>query len=251
MKRRWYNIFREDGKAVVLAMDHAEVIDVSKDLENPGEIITKAVNSGADALLTTFGVAQHFQKEIGRIGLILRIDGGTTEKNPTGRVFDKATKMFNVEDAIRLGADGVMCMGFTGVEDEYISLKNIASTAAECQKWGLAFGVEMIPGGFYDTKQWTIENVEFASRVGAEYGADFIKAPFIGDAKSYKKVVDNCYKPILVLGGGESKTEEELLAMVKEAMEAGCSGVIIGRNIWKNKEMEEMIRSIVRIVHNR
>ncbi|HHY78879.1 MAG TPA: hypothetical protein GX516_00620 [Thermoanaerobacter sp.] len=250
MKRRLYNIFREDGKAVVLAMDHAEVIDVSKDLENPGEIITKAVNSGVDALLTTFGVAQHFQKEIGRAGLILRIDGGTTEKNPTGRVFDKATKMFNVEDAIRLGADGVMCMGFTGVEDEHISLKNIASTAAECQKWGLAFGVEMIPGGFYDTKQWMIENIEFASRVGAEYGADFIKAPFIGDAKSYKKVIDNCYKPILVLGGGESKTEEELLAMVKEAMEAGCSGVIIGRNIWKNKEMEEMIRSIVRIVHN-
>jgi class I fructose-bisphosphate aldolase len=61
-------------------MDHAEVMNVSKNLENPGEIITKAVNSGVDALLTTFDVAQHFQKEIGRVGHILRIDGGTTKK---------------------------------------------------------------------------------------------------------------------------------------------------------------------------
>jgi hypothetical protein len=29
--------------------------------------------------------------------------------------------MFNVEDAIRLGTDGIMCMGFTGIEDEHIS----------------------------------------------------------------------------------------------------------------------------------
>lgn len=41
MKRRLNNIFKSDGRAVVLAMDHGNGMSVLPELNNPGEIIKK------------------------------------------------------------------------------------------------------------------------------------------------------------------------------------------------------------------
>ncbi len=250
MKRRWNNIFKKDNRSFVLAMDHAELMDVSQHgLQNPAHVISEALNGGADAILTTYGVAQNFQKEIGNAGLILRVDGGTTQAHPSGYIMDKVKQIFTVEDAVRVGADGVMCMGFTGLEDEDKMIQNIAHIASECDKWGLVFGAEMIPGGFIKDDLKTIENIKFANRLGAELGADFIKSPYIGENGAFKEVIDNCYKPVMVLGGGNSRTDEEVLTLVREAMDCGTSGVVIGRNIWKHKAIKNICSAIAMIIH--
>jgi DhnA family fructose-bisphosphate aldolase class Ia len=86
--------------------------------------------------------------------------------------------------------------------------------------------------------------------LGAEYGADFIKSPYKGDPVSFrKKVVDSCYKPIVALGGGANKSDSELLQMVRDAIDSGCKGVAIGRNIWKHKKIERLCRAISLIIH--
>lgn len=250
MKRRWHNIFKEDNRSFVLAMDHGMLMDVaSQGLRDPAGVIRNAVHGGVDAILTTFGVAQHFQKEIGSAGLILRIDGGTTQMHPGNLVMDKITPTFSVEDAIRVGADGVMCMGFPGLEDEDEMVRDLAFTASECKKWGIVFGAEMIPGGFINDDLKSLENFAFTSRLGAEYGADFIKTVFMGDSESFKIVVENCYKPVLVLGGGESRNDRELLTMVRAAVDAGAAGVVIGRAIWRHKSVEKICSAITRIIH--
>ena len=71
MKRRYYNIFREDGKAVVMAFDDGVLGD--SDLDIPC-VIREARKGGIDAILTTYGIAKYFRKEIGNLGVILRID---------------------------------------------------------------------------------------------------------------------------------------------------------------------------------
>lgn len=250
MKRRWHNIFKKDNRSFVLAMDHAELMDVSENgLQNPAHVISEALNGGADAILTTYGVAKNFQKEIGNSGLILRIDGGTTQAHPSEFIMDKVKQIFSVEDAVRVGADGVMCMGFTGLDDEDIMIQNIAHIASECDKWGLLFGAEMIPGGFIKDDLKTIENIKFANRLGVELGADFIKSPYIGKNGNFKEVIDNCYRPVMVLGGGESKTDKEVLELVREAMNCGTSGVVIGRNIWRHKSIKKICSAIAMIIH--
>ncbi len=250
MKRRWNNIFKEDNRSFILAMDHAMLMDVSRwGLKNPAEVIKKSIKGGVDAILTTFGVAENFQREIGNTGLILRVDGGTTQLHPDKFIMDRVTKTFSVEDAIRLGADGVMCMGFPGLGDEDNMIRNLSHTASECKKWGIVFGAEMIPGGFINDELKTLENISFANRLGAEYGADFVKSPFLGDAESFKKVIDNCYKPVLVLGGSDSREDKDLLTIVKNAMNAGACGVTIGRNIWRHESIEKLCLAIAKIIH--
>ena len=249
MKRRWYNLFAKDNKSFILAMDHGALLDISGSLTKPGEVIEKALRGGVDTILTTYGVAQHCQKEIGNAGLLLRIDGGTTQLHPSGYVMDKVTPTFSVEDAVQLGADGVICMGFTGVEDEDKMVRDLAHTAIEAKKWGVVFGVEMVPGGFKDEAQRTVDNIAFSSRLGAEYGADFIKTAFAGDAESFKKVIENCFKPVLVLGGGSARTDKDILSMIRMAMDAGASGVVMGRNIWKHENVEKLCSAIAKIIH--
>lgn len=249
-KRRMNNIFARDNKSFILAMDHGVVMNVGDSIASPAAVIEKAVLGGVDAILTSFGVAQQYSKEIGNIGLILRVDGGSTILNPAGVVFNRPIRTFSVEDAVRIGADGVLCMGWTGTPDEELTMQNLAYFSGECNKYGLVFGAEMIPGGFGKEGKTTLENIAFSNRLGAEYGADFIKSPFAGDAPSFhEKVVSTCYKPIVVLGGGASKTDHALLKMVRDAMDAGCNGVAIGRNIWKHKKIEKLCEAIAAIIH--
>lgn len=250
MKRRMNNIFAKDGKTFILAMDHGVVMEVGKIIGSPARVIEKAVAGGVDSILTSFGVAQQFSQEIGNIGLILRVDGGSTMLNPSGVIFNRPTRTFNIEDAARIGADGLMCMGWTGTEDEELTMQNLAYFAGGCLKYGIVFGAEMIPGGFGKEDKCTLENIAFSNRLGAEYGADFIKSPYRGDPVAFKsQVVDTCYKPIVVLGGGASKSDLDLLTLVRDAMDAGCKGVAIGRNIWKYPNVEKLCQAIAAIIH--
>lgn len=248
MKRRLNNIFKEDGKSVVLAMDHGNGLNVLPELNNTSEVLTKCVEGGIDAILTTYGIATTFQKELKNIGLILRADGGTSY---LAKTYDKSMEViYSIEDAIRIGADAVLCMGFPGANNEDVTLKGVVKLVSEATQWNFVVGAEMLPRGFdRDDDARTPENIASACRIGAELGADFIKTEYTGDVESFKKVIEGCYKPVLVLGGGKTKSEKDLLQMIKDAMEAGAKGVIIGRNIWRHKTPDKLVKAIVSIVH--
>ena len=125
---RWHHIFREDGKALIIAMDHAVVFGNIAGLERPGEVIRQVRAGGADAILTTYGVCARFVKEIGGMGIILRVDGGTSllaEKHgPMQLVYD-------VYDALRIGADAVGCMGLPGSQFEAVTLPYLSNLTTQ------------------------------------------------------------------------------------------------------------------------
>ncbi|MCI2201399.1 class I fructose-bisphosphate aldolase, partial [Clostridium sp.] len=202
-------------------------------------------------ILTTYGVAKKYSNEIGSMGLILRIDGGITSIHPDRQVMNNVTSTFSVEDAVKIGADGIMSMGFVGLEDEDKMIQMLSKNASEADKWGLVFGAEMIPGGFKEESKRTLENIAFSARLGAEYGADFVKTCYSEESNSeeYRTVVENCYRPVLILGGGKSKNARDLFTMIKNAMKSGARGVVMGRNIWNNKNIDKYCRAISMIIH--
>ena len=93
--RRLNRILARDGKALIVAMDHG-AIQGPKGLERPGEVISKVAAGGADAILTTYGIARVFGKELAPVGLIIRTDGGASTIGPD--VSDSAG-LYSVEDA--------------------------------------------------------------------------------------------------------------------------------------------------------
>ena len=69
-----------------------------------------------------------------------------------------------------------------------------------------------------------------AARVAAELGADWVKVPYV---EGFRRVVESCFVPVVVLGGPASAGPQATLAMIKAALQAGAVGGTIGRNIWQ------------------
>jgi len=244
---RWHHIFRQDGKALIFAMDHAGAFGIMEGLERPGEVIRKVRAGGADAILTTYGVCTRFAEDIGGMGVILRVDGGSTllagERGPMQLVYD-------VYDALRIGADAVGTMGMPGSRFETATLPYLAELVGQCAEWNVPVMAEMLPAGFENPGAWwTPENIGHACRIGAELGVDFIKTAYTGDVESFRRVVEQVYVPIVVLGGTKSPHPRALLEGVYGAMQAGASGVAVGRNICQYSEPDKMTAAIAAIIH--
>jgi len=93
------------------------------------------------------------------------------------------------------------------------------------------------------------DHVKFADRVAAELGADVVKSYYTGDPDTFREVIRSCPVPIIVASGPMASDPEGLLKMVKEVMEAGAKGVIMGRNIWGYENMPAIMEAISKIVH--
>lgn len=248
MKRRMHNIFRADGRAFVLAIDHAAMMP-SPDLRDAGGVIREAIAGGADAFLASYGTVKLHQAAFGSAGIILRADGGVSAlRRPMGAM----ECLYTARDAVNVGADAMLCMAYPGSETNEHTLGCLARLAADCQAYALPLCAEALPYGFerhegIDTR--SVENVAFACRQGVELGADFIKTEFVGGAR-FREVVAACPAPVLVLGGGKAKTEEEMLTSIRAALDAGAKGVIMGRGICRHRNIQGVCSAIRAMIHD-
>jgi DhnA family fructose-bisphosphate aldolase class Ia len=243
-KLRERHIFSSDGRTVIVAMDHTAFFGPMAGLEQPG-VVRRVVSAGADAILTTPGIAARLGHELGRAGLILRADGGSTQRDPQP---GGLRQVVSVERAVSLGADGLACMGMIGFPDESASLRVLSNLVDECNRWGLLVLAEMLVRG-RDGAQLTAEDVAFAARIGADLGADLIKTTYVGPPSAFEATVTSCYVPLVVLGGEKSTDDRALLGSVAGALEAGAAGVAIGRNVWQHPDPTGMTLALVSLVH--
>ena len=247
MKNRFYRFFREDGKALILAFDHGGGGDIWVD---PAKIIKSAADGGFDGLLSTYGVLSRFRKEIGKMGTLLRMEvfGSSMAKmNPMGV---PVSTPFTIEDCLYLGVDGVMTMGIFGNECDAANVQYVARVAADCNKYGLICAAEMLPNGFsMNPEDRSVRAMNIACRLGSELGVDFIKTQYVGPVEDFKKVVDNAYVPVLALGGAKAPDDMQVLQNAYEAMQAGCKGLVIGRNVWQHENIVAMAKALNLIVH--
>jgi len=198
--------------------------------------------------MTTFGMAKASLDELQGTGLILRADGGLTS---LAKVQGSRSALYVVEDALRLGADAMACMCFAGCNDEAETLPYLAALAAQCYEWRMPLLAETLPMGFENPKEnWSAENIRKVARISAEIGADIIKTQYTGNIESFKTVTESCFVPVVVLGGSKMETDEQVLRVAREALDAGAAGVAMGRNIWQHAHPERITRAIGAIIHD-
>ena len=243
--RRLSRIFAPDGKAVIVALDHGLIDGPCDGFEEPAAVIEQVVAGGADAILTSYGIARRFEAELRGVGLILRGDGAATNLG-TPSDGSASTLFFTVEEALRLGADALVVTALPGSEKEESTLTNLARMTREAHRWGMPVLGEMVPGGFNgDADLRGPEAVAVAARLGAELGADFIKAPY---TENYSKVIEGTFAPVVILGGSKG-SERDTLANIAAAISCGAAGVAIGRNVFQSDDPAAMTAAIVAVVH--
>ncbi|GMQ62194.1 class I fructose-bisphosphate aldolase [Vallitalea maricola] len=244
---RMNHIFRPDKKTFIMAMDHGANFNVLPALKNPGKIIREIAEAGADAFLTTVGMTEKFGEDFIGKGIILRIDGGVSFLGDRSKPLQTVV---TAEDAIRIGADSIITMGFPGSKFENEILSNLSRNIMDAHKWGIPVTSEALPRGFEggdDSR--TPENVIFACRQSVELGADIIKTVYTGDQESFKELTESVYAPVVILGGSKKVPERQLLQEIKDAMEVGGAGVAMGRNIWGHENPARYAAAIAKLIH--
>ena len=247
-KRRMYHVFASDGKALVVAMDGARN-GPARGLHDPVLAVRRVVAGGADAILTTYGMARATIHALRGRGLIVGLDG-------TGQLADREDEAagtglagYGVEHALRLGADAVELKVFPG-NPERTRLPELRQLAFKCEQWGLPLLAEPIPVSFQDTSAHTIENVARAARIGAESGGDFLKVHYTGPVEEYaERVIQECYVPVLCLGGPAKDDPVDALRACHDAMQAGAKGIVFGRNIVTAERPDKMCEALAEVIH--
>ncbi len=241
-----------DGKALVVAMDHARTFGAIEGLEGPDAVIEAAVDAGADAVMTTFGVVKHYREQlIGRIPTILRLDGGPSTYREDWLAYTEWSLLHSVEDAQLLGADGVVVMAFVGIPVELQTYRIVAKVAGECMRANLPLMVEALPcpsERVPDPK--AADAMASAARLAFEHGADMVKSYYTGTQDGFRQVTANCPAPVLIAGGPRMETVEETLQIAHDAVGAGAAGAVFGRNIWQSGDTRGVIRALRGIIHD-
>ena len=239
------------AKALVVAMDHAQTLGVTPGLEDPGATLDKILD-GADAIMTSYGVVKHYHDRlIGRIPTFLRLDGGPSVYRAEWLRANEWKLYHSVEDARRLGVDGVCLMGFTGAPVETVTYEIVGRVVGECAADGLPVMVEALPCPADKIPDpLAADAMASASRIAFELGADIVKTYYTGSAETFAKVTGSCPVPVLIAGGVKMDTLEAALGVVHGAIEAGGRGVVFGRNIWQDPDPTRVMRALRAIIHD-
>jgi predicted phospho-2-dehydro-3-deoxyheptonate aldolase len=241
--RRLRRIFDDDGKTVIIPMDHGVTSGPIQGLANVQSIIDKLVAGGADAVVLHKGAAKNVDTK--RLGLIIHVSASTK----IGPDANWKVKVCSIEEAIRLGCDAVSIHVNLGADHEHEMLTELGKLADECDVWDVPLLAMMYPRGTKVGNEHDPQLVAHATRVGAELGADVIKTNYTGDPESFRKVVEGCPVPVVISGGPKVDSTRSLLEMVYNAVKAGCAGVSIGRNVFQHENPTAITKALVGIVH--
>lgn len=235
------------GKTVIIPMDHGVTVGPIKGLISMEKTIEAVEKGGANAVVLHKGLLKSGRFPEGlKIGLIIHLSGSTRMSLfPNSKVM-----VCEVEEAIKLGADGISVHINLGAEDERSMLRDLGRISKLSMEWGIPLLAMMYTRSPNIENEYDVKLVKHAARVGAELGADLVKVPYTGSPESFREVVEGCFVPVVIAGGEKMDTDEEVLKMVRGAMLAGGGGVSIGRNVFQHKEPERIVQALSRIVHH-
>jgi len=238
---------RNTGKTVIVPMDHGISVGPINGLKDMKTAIHNVAEGGANAIVEHKGLVGEGHRKHGRdIGLIIHLSGSTSlSPYPNAK-----TLVCSVEEAIKLGADAVSIHVNLGDSNEKEMLNDFGKVSYEARTWGMPLLAMMYPRGDKIKDEYDVKFVKHAARVGCEMGADIVKVSYTGSKETFMEVVEGCTVPVVIAGGPKMDSDKEILEMVKGSIDAGGSGVSIGRNVFQHKNPKQMIQAISAIVND-
>lgn len=229
----------ENGRCVMLAVDHGYFLGPTEKLEVPQRTIEPLLPY-VDSIMLTRGVLRTSLPPISNVPIVLRVSGATSI---IGEDLSNETITTSIEDAIRLNVSCLALSIFVGSKYEHQTLTNLATLVDTGQRYGIpilavtAVGKEMVRDARY---------LGLACRIAGELGAHVVKTYY---CENFEKVIEGCPVPVIIAGGKKLANEIDVLELTFNAINEGASGVDMGRNIWQSDHPIAMIKAVRSIVH--
>jgi len=241
-------INRQTGKTVIVPMDHGVTVGPITGLIDMKQAVGNVVEGGANAIIIHKGIVKAGHRQSGKdIGLIIHMSASTVmSPDPNGKVL-----VCTVEEAIKMGADGISIQINLGAPTEDDMLDHLGEVSRRCQEWGMPLLAMMYTRGDKIKSEYDVKHIKHAARVGAELGADIVKVNYPGSPRTFEEVTSGCPVPVVIAGGEKLESDMDILNMVEGSIKAGGAGVSIGRNVFQHADPRLIIGAISAIVHKK
>ncbi|MEM0025297.1 MAG: class I fructose-bisphosphate aldolase [Zestosphaera sp.] len=246
------NRIMPDGKSVIFAFDHGVEHgpkDFTEESIDPRNILSKVVEGGVDAILLLHGIAKAtYDVWSNKTALILKITGKTMLRPEDNRYLQSI--FGSVEDAVSMGAEAVAATVYWGSQYEDAMLRNWFTVREAAEKYGMPCLQLAYPRNPQMKNIYDVEIVKYGARAASESGADMIKTYYTGSRETFAEVVKAAAGvPVLMSGGPKTQDTREFLIQVRNVMDAGARGVVVGRNVFQHKNPRGVIKAVKEIVH--
>jgi putative autoinducer-2 (AI-2) aldolase len=239
LENRLSRIIRpEDGRTVMLAVDHGYFLGPTTGLEDPCASVMPLAPY-ADTLMLTRGMLRQSIASTLATPIVLRVSGANSVLDDD---LSNETIITDIEECIRLNAAGMALSIFVGSPHQHQTIKNLAKLVDQGERYGIpviavtAVGKDMVR----DTRYLAL-----ASRIASEMGAHIVKTYYCDD---FERVTGTCGAPV-VIAGGKKLAEREALELTWNGIAHGAVGVDMGRNIFQSDSPLGMIKAVRAIVH--
>ena len=227
--------FLKDGKSMLLAYDQGLEHGPSKDFDDrnidPAFIMDIASKGGFCGVIFQKGVAERYYD--GKVPLMIKLNGKSAL--PKGEPI--SSQVCSVEQAVSLGAKGVGYTIYLGSGKEAKMFSEFGTIQEEAHERGLPAVAWIYPRGESVQNDTSKEIVAYAARAGLELGADAVKIKYTGDPETFSWAVKAAAGvKVFMSGGPKAPTDEDFLRQVRGVMQAGGTGVAVGRNVWQHQE---------------
>ncbi|MCL2253046.1 MAG: hypothetical protein FWC09_01255 [Lachnospiraceae bacterium] len=242
---RLKRIFKSDD-CVFAAIDHGITSGSIEGMESFASIRKLISNICPDAFILHKGVLKALGNAINnKTGIFMHLSGGLNfSQNKNSKIL-----VGTVEEALYFGADGVSVhinLEPCGVEQ---MLSDLAHISNRCETYGLPLLTMVYPPssiicGSVESAPYILHGI----RISAELGADIVKIPYFTGMEEYAEEIKGNEIKVLVAGGEWTEERQVMLAKVQTAMEAGCLGVCMGRNIFQSENPGECVKQLRNIM---
>ncbi|MFI5415769.1 MAG: 3-hydroxy-5-phosphonooxypentane-2,4-dione thiolase [Nitrososphaerales archaeon] len=243
LKNRLAKIIKpQNRRGVMLAVDHGYFLGPTERLEVPRKTIAPLLPF-ADSLMLTRGVLRTSVDANFPVPVVLRVSGGASI---IGKDLSNETITTSVKEAIRLNVSALAMSIFIGAPHEHESLVSLGNLVNEGEEYGIP--VLAVTAVGKELEKRDARYLGLACRMAAEFGAHLVKTYY---CENFEKVVTACPVPVIIAGGPKLATELDVFNLTYDALQAGASGVDMGRNIWQNDHPVAMIKAVRAIVHQK
>lgn len=245
---RLRRLYHHSGRLFVVPLDHGLTDGPVLPDGRTDRLLGQITEYGVDAVVLHKGQLRRIEPGWFRDTSILVHLSGSTSRAPDP---DAKYLVAGVDEALRLGADGVSVHVNLGSAAEARQIADLAAVSEACDRWNVPLLAMVYPRGPHTPDPYDPALVAHAVQVAAELGADLVKTVYPGSVEALRTVVRSAPVPVLVAGGPPPETVDEVYGRVRDALLGGASGVAIGRGVLRAEDPAATARKIADLVHDR
>jgi class I fructose-bisphosphate aldolase len=240
-----------DGKVLIVAYDHGlehgpvDFEDVPESAD-PQRVFDVATHPAVTSLAVQKGIAEaYYPSYEDDVNLLAKINGTS---NLWMGEYDSAVN-WSVDYAADIGADAVGFTLYGGSNHEVEMAEEFRDVQESAREHDLPVVMWSYPRGQGVKNDTKSDVIAYAARQALELGADVAKVKYPGSPEAMEHVVEMAAPTKVIMSGGSKRSDREFLESVKAVIDAGGTGLAVGRNIFQRENPERILDALEKVIY--